>query len=179
MSRDGVPSPGAAGMLRRAFDQTFAEARRSDPVPVEDFLEIRIGAFTYALRIREISAVHADRTVTPIPTPVRELLGITNIAGVILPVYDLGALLGHPADAARRGLAIASGMPVALAFTRLEKHLRVGRDAIVPHDGAPSPVRHVREILRVEERARPIVSFASVLDAIASRVRAGGAKEER
>lgn len=165
--------------LRRAFDHSFAEAPLADAAPLEDLLEIRVGATPYALRITEISGLFADRTITPLPTTVPELLGITSFQGSVLPVYDLGAILGYPMEEKPRWLAIAAGMPLGLAFARFERHVRIRRDAIVAQNRRDNPVRHVREMFQIQERPRSIVSVASVLEAITSRVRSGAPKRER
>jgi purine-binding chemotaxis protein CheW len=179
VSAEWMTATDRAAELRRAFDRSFAEAPRSDVVRLEDLLEIRVGATPYAMRITEISGLFAGRTITPLPTTVPELLGITGFRGAVLPVYDLGALLGYPMEAKPRWLAIAAGMPVGLAFERFERHVRIRRDAIVPHGRRDSPVRHVHEVFQVQDRGRGIVSVASVLEAITSRVRAGAPKRER
>jgi chemotaxis signal transduction protein len=170
--------------LRLAFDRSFA----SVPAPANtshlDLLAIRVGTTPYALRIAEIAGLFADKPIAPLPTMVPELLGIIGHRGAILPVYDLGALLGDPSIAATNGasprwLALAAGKPIALAFARLDGHARIANDALVLQDGdahaghdrgdrTVRPVRHVREHARLDDRVRPIVSIASVLEAIAS-----------
>ena len=179
MSTDRMMTADRVAELRCAFDRSFAEAPRSDVAALEDLLDIRVGATPYALRIAEISGLFADRTITPLPTTVPELLGITGVRGAVLPVYDLGALLGYPKEPKPCWLAIAAGMPVGLAFERFERHVRVRRDAIVPQERRDSPVRHVHEVFQVQNGMRTIVSVASVLDAITNRVRSGASKREQ
>ena len=175
MSSAGIASTSRVEELRRAFDCSFAEPPRSDAASLEDLLEITVGGTPYALRITEISGLFADRTITPLPTPVPELLGITGFRGSILPVYDLAAMLGYPMAAAAkpRWLAIAAALPVGLAFDGFERHQRIDRDAIVVQVRCDGDVRHVRDVFQSRETVRPIVSVASVLEAISSRVGSG------
>jgi chemotaxis signal transduction protein len=167
--------------LRRAFDRSFADAPRSDLASLEEMLEIKVSAASYALRISEVSGLFADRKITPLPTAVPELLGITGFRSSILPVYDLAAMLGYPISTATkpRWLAIAAALPVGLAFETFERHQRINRDAIMPQVRSDSQVRHVREVFKSRETVRPIVSVASILEAITSRVRPGAAERQR
>jgi chemotaxis signal transduction protein len=186
MRRQGVSSAGIFATdrvteLRRAFDRSFADAPPSDVASLEDLLEITVSASSYALRISEVSGLFADRKITPLPAAVPELLGITGFRGSILPVYDLAAMLGYPIATATtpRWLAIAAALPVGLAFEAFERHQRISRDAIVPQIRSESQMRHVREVFKSRETVRPIVSVASVLEAITSRARPGAAERER
>lgn len=164
--------------LRQAFDRSFADAPSLDVTAFEDLLDVRFGTAQYALRVREISGLIADVRITPVSTPISELLGIAGIRGSILPVYDLGAMLGHPAEATPRWMAVAAGdAPVGLAFARFERHLRVRADAIVAGGRSDVAPRHLREVVQLEAGARPIVSVASVLETIANRVRTVRNKE--
>jgi hypothetical protein len=147
-----------AGELRQAFDQSFADAPRLETTALEDLLEVRFGIAQYALRVADISGLIADVRITP--------------------VYDLGAMLGHPAGTEPRWLAVAAGdVPVGLAFERFDGHLRIRADAIVEQGRSDAAMRHVRQVVHIGSGVRPIVSVASILDAIAQRVRAVRDKE--
>ena len=178
MTRGHMPASGRAAALRRAFDQSFAEAPTTNAVGSEDLLTVRIGAMLYALRITEISGVFSDVKITPVPTDVSELLGIGAIRGSVLPVYDLRALLGLGREGTPRWLAVAAATPLALAFDHFVEQLRVRPDAIVSHGGGDSAPRHVSEIVRVDGMPRPIVSVPSILERIRTRLRAAEPDKE-
>lgn len=162
--------------LRHAFDRSFAQAPSVDGTTVHDLLDLRFGTVRYALRVEDLAALIADVRITPISTPIPELLGIAAIKGSVLPVYDLGAILGHPSESKLRWMAVAAGdTPVGLAFARFEGHLRVRADAIAAE--VRSGASHVHEVVELDGGARSIVSVASVLDAIANRVRVICGKE--
>jgi chemotaxis signal transduction protein len=167
-----------AAELREAFDRSFADPPVLDATQFEPLLDVRCGDAAYALRVRDIGGLVADVRVTPVSTPIRELMGIVGIRGAILPVYDLGALLGHAADPSPRWMAVAAGeTPVGLAFSRLEGYLRLRADAIVAQGSSGATDHFVRHVVQLEAGMRPVVSIASVLDAIADRVRAVRGKE--
>jgi chemotaxis signal transduction protein len=166
MSDDGLLSAGRVTRLRDAFDRSFAEARPPDPAATENLLAIRIGAEPHALRLSEIAGLFGDRKICPLPGSVRALLGIAGFRGSIVPVYDLGALLGDRPEETVRWLVLAASELVAFAFGALDGHLRVVLDSIVPGEPGEHPRRHVRDFARTPELVRPIVHLPSVLNAI-------------
>jgi chemotaxis signal transduction protein len=156
--------------LRLAFDRSFALAPNtaSDARIVENLLAVRIGPHPYALRLADVSGLFVDKKVTWLPSPVSELLGIAGLRGTVLPVYDLGMLLGCPRAAAPRWLLLTAATVVGLAFEGFDGYLSVRRGSIVPEARAEAVDRHVREILHTDV-ARPIIHLPSVLETIRNR----------
>jgi len=152
--------------LRQAFDRSFAEAPRGAVNDSEALLAIRLGADPYALRLSEITGVYADKCVSPLPSAVRELLGVAAFRGVILPVYDLRSLLGYAAAPAQRWMMVAAKRPVAFAFDAVDGHERVARGAIAT--AAEGHNEHVRDVVR-GRHFRPIIWLTSVLAAVERR----------
>jgi chemotaxis signal transduction protein len=150
-----------AADLRAHFDRSFAEAPRAAAAATEDLLAIRLGGAPYALRLGELAGLFVDRRVAPVPSAVRELLGIAGFRGAIVPVYDLRLLLGCAATAPPRWLVIAAQLPVGFGFDVLEGHLRVGTGAIATGAAGGALVQ--------TPEPRPIVALAAVLAAIAQR----------
>jgi len=119
-----------AAELRDAFDRVFAQAPSPEAGAMESLLTIRIGANPYALRLKEVSGLFADKKVTWLPSSAPELLGLAGIRGTVLPVYDLGRLLGCPTAGAPRWLVVIAAMPVALAFEAFDGYLTVREGTI-------------------------------------------------
>jgi chemotaxis signal transduction protein len=149
-----------------------------------ELLAVRAGGTAYAIRLTAVSGLFADRTVTPLPGPVPELLGVAAFRGAVVAVYDLGALLGHAVGAGRSGvgggqtrqsgtvtaqprwLVLDTGTPpVGLAFDELDGHVRAPARAIATaadggfaavHEGdLVRPVIDVPEIrASIEEKCR-------------------------
>lgn len=155
-----------AADLRRAFDRSFAEAAGAAAVEVEDLLAIRVGGDPCALRLAEVRGLFADRRVVGLPKARPGLLGLAGLRGSLVPVYDLGALLGYPPAAAPRWLVLAAAAPIGLAFEAFEGHLRLARGALVEGGGEAGRRRHAREVARTPDRPRPIVDVASVIQAL-------------
>jgi chemotaxis signal transduction protein len=175
-----LPSSATAFELGRAFDRTFAEARRFGAVVLDDLLAVRLGPDAYALRLSEIAGLFSNKKITRLPGRVPALIGIAGFRGAILPVYDLALLIGYPSTAAPQWLVTAASAPVAFAFDGFDGHLRLSRDAISAHGDASRPSQsHVRELARTPGQALPIVHIPSVLDAIKQQLPHGDVRKER
>ena len=117
------------------------------------------------LRLGELSGLFADKKVTWLPSPVSELRGIAGFRGAVLPVYDLGMLLGCPRAAAPRWMVVTAAARIGLAFEGFDGYLSVRDAVIVPEARTETREWHVREILRAGF-ARPIIYLPSILEAI-------------
>ncbi len=172
---DPEPAPSRrAAELRHAFDAAFAQPTvASVETASEGFLLVRIDATGYALRLSEIAGVFAGRKIVPLPSTLGEQLGLTAVRGAILPVYDLGALLGRARASAPRWLAVtASTPPLALAFDALERHARVALDALAPASGqALGDDGALSQVLRAGDTIYPVVRTTALIDALARRLR--------
>jgi chemotaxis signal transduction protein len=160
--------------LRRAFDQGFREPRSTSIPDIEDLLAIRLGLDAYALRLRDVAALGADRPLTPVPSDNPGLLGVAGLRGAIVAVYDLGALLGRPVETAPRWLALAKGSSAtAFAFSQFEGQLRLPRQSLA----SESPRTHhaVGEVARCGDTARPVIDLGSLARTL--ELRAGKAGE--
>jgi len=174
MSVDEPHSMTRARELRHAFDRTFAEPLRADAVAQDDFLAITIGSDPYALRLSEVGGLYPSRRTTGLPGAASALRGLVGLRGALVPVYDLGALLGYSQAAPPRWLVtIVDGkVTVAVGFEQFDRHLRVARDTIAEAAPAGAAGRRtlVRESLHAEV-VRPIIHLPSVLEAIAAMAR--------
>ncbi|GAA2358154.1 chemotaxis protein CheW [Dactylosporangium salmoneum] len=165
--------------LREDFDRSFADPPRQEVAGHDDLLAIRAGGVRYALRLTQAAGLFPERPVTRLPGPLPALLGVAGFRGAIVPVYELAAVLGtwsttaipHDAGSTPRWLVLAAGTPpVALAFERLDGHLRVPRDALVEEAAGHGPHGCLRGIVPLPDGARPIVDVAAVRAAVQAAV---------
>jgi len=173
----GPRVPNNATEMRQAFDRAFAEAPRGETAFFDDFLAIRLGADPHALALADIARLLPLKTMTRLPSGIRELLGIAGIAGAVVPVYDLRALLGYAAANPPRWMAIAATMPVALAFDGFDGQFRHPRE--VGTESVELERSGQRKVLRTTGETRPIVPVASILATIKSLARDGASHKER
>jgi purine-binding chemotaxis protein CheW len=150
--------------LRETFDASFARPPDAEDGLRERLIGIRIGSEPHALRLADIAGVFADRTITAVPSRRQSLLGIAGARGTVVPVFDLGALVGYPARAAKlRWLVIAARQRVGFAFDAFDGYLAVAATAIVR---AREGTTHVREVARADDQLRPIILLDSVFAAL-------------
>jgi chemotaxis signal transduction protein len=73
-------------------------------------VQVRVGSELYALPVAHVLEVGEMRTLTAAPGASRATLGVCNLRGDLLPVFDLGAVLGLPRiDAPQRMLVAERG----------------------------------------------------------------------
>jgi chemotaxis signal transduction protein len=162
---------GSAAGLRRHFDESFAAPAASMTQPLEDFLAIRVGSDPYAFRLSEIAGLHAGVKIVPVPSPAVQLLGIVGIRGMMVPIYDLAALLRYPPSVNPRWFVIARApQPVGFAFGAFESHLQVAPTSSASSNredaGAGQVGKHLRGTVRAAGALRAIIHLASVMEMI-------------
>ncbi|HEY1814472.1 MAG TPA: chemotaxis protein CheW [Kofleriaceae bacterium] len=112
-----------ASDLRADFDASFARAP-ADRERYVELLAIRLGGEPYAVLVADITSVHADLEVVPLPASARELLGVAAIGTLIVPVYDLRAVVGAKQDGAPRWTVVAKHGGAAYAFDGFDGTVR-------------------------------------------------------
>jgi chemotaxis signal transduction protein len=160
-------SVATAAVLRRLFDASFAAPAVSKAERLEDLLAIRVGSDAYAFRLAEISGLHVDLKVVPVPSPVAPLLGIVGVRGVMAPIYDLAAILCYPSAVSRRWVVFARAPQlVGLAFESFESHLKVSEASLAGSENEERTGisgQHMRGTVRAAGVLRPIIHMASVV----------------
>ena len=169
---------GRAEQSRLEFDQSFARDTRFHLRSTEKLLAIGLGPERCAVRLGDVAGVFADRGITRVPGHIPALLGIAGFRGVVVPVYDLPALLGHAPIVAPRWLMLAAAAQLALAFVDFDGLLQVESDAIVQRDAGAVPHDFINEVLRTPDLLRPVIHLPSVLNAITRQVRETAVNEE-
>jgi chemotaxis signal transduction protein len=123
----GIPYPtsGRAMEMRAEFDSAFSRPPRHLDTDLIDVLMLRLGAEPCMLRLSDIGQVIVNPVLTPVPTQVPALIGVTVGQGAPVAAYDLGLLLGR-APITPRWLVLAAAEPgVGLAFEHFEGYHRI------------------------------------------------------
>ena len=114
-----------AAAMRAEFDAAFSRVPVQSEAELTDVLALRIGDEPCLLRLSDVAEVSAHPLLTPVPTSVRALLGITGGRGSPVAAYDLGLLLDR-APVTPRWLVVAAAEPgVGLAFEHFDGYQRV------------------------------------------------------
>ena len=174
MSDSGNALQNKAAELRHAFDRSFAAAIHADMALFDDFLAIRLRDDPHVLRLDGVARLLPLRAVTRFPSTVPHWLGLTGVAGAVVPVYDLGLLFGYPMGATPGWMVVCRAAPVALAFDAFEGQFRHSREADTGGEGPPRG-----EVLRTTGQVRPVVPVDEVIATIKSLALQGAGQEER
>ena len=148
-----------AGQLRDSFDGTFARPREGARGELIDLLGIVLGGDPHGIRLSSIAGVHADRAVTPLPSSTRALLGVAGFRGTLVPVFDLGTLVGYPPATEPRWLCRIErgGDAACFAFEALLGHFRAESSAF-----AERAAGHDREVVQIDSRIWPVIDVDAV-----------------
>lgn len=107
----------------------------------------------------DISAVHElilMQEITPVPKSPRNMLGMINVRGVLLPVVDLRACLGFPpapttADT-RIVLVSCSEKMIGLVVVGVAEVIALPNEAFQSMDGSEAESAYLRSVVRLENR---------------------------
>jgi chemotaxis signal transduction protein len=154
-----------ADELRASFDGAFSERHVEPSSDVEELLTLTLGTDAYAVRLSQVAGLYADRKLVPLPSARRELLGIVGLRNTLVPVYDLGALLGYaPLETPRWFVLARAKVRVGFACTAPDTLVRVPRSQISARtriEGAAQP--HLTGAVRIGTVLRPLIDLSSVL----------------
>jgi purine-binding chemotaxis protein CheW len=109
---------------------------------------VRAGGGRLALPVEHVREIARLGALSPVPGAGEVVLGVRNLRGQVLPVFDLAALLGRPAgEPARIVVAEAEGRRAGLAIDGV---------ADVADSAEPDEVIDVAALFAaIEERAAP------------------------
>ena len=157
-----------ARVLAERFDQSFALPRSGAAPARQDFIAVRIRDDPHVLRLRQLAELRCGLAVTRLPGSPAELLGLANLKGAVVPVYDLGLLLGYPPGTMKADWYVLAAMaPVAFAFDAFDGHLRLSGDISAVSDEGDDRRPYADQILRTADRVLPIIDLPSVAAFIA------------
>lgn len=154
-----------AGDLKHEFDRAFAALHVAKEDRTEDMLAIMLFGAKYALKLGDVSGIYSNKTIARIPAARPGLLGIAGFRGAILPVYDLGALIGLPASDKPKWLAVVRGGEVAIAFEAFDGHLRVPADTIAANEYKDGGRQYLSHLIRSDDGIRSVVNLEHALKA--------------
>ena len=151
--------------LRREFDDSFAAEAVSGNVRSDELLALRLRGDPHLMRLVDVNRLLRVGPLLRYPSAATAWLGLTSVAGGVVPVYDLGVLVGYPPAGAPGWIALCAAAPVALAFDSFDGQVRhmYERDP----DGVPSGAGAGR-VVGVAGVSYPLID----MDALVERLRA-------
>ena len=149
--------------LRREFDDTFAKPPAVQATR-ESFLGLGLRGDPYALRVKQIEGVLTERRIIPLPTAVPAFAGLSAHRGSLVPVYDLGTLMGYATAATLRWVVTVRALDglVGLAFDRFDGHYRVIAADSSPDRRSSGLLAYVSGL----PEGRPVIDIVTLLDSV-------------
>jgi purine-binding chemotaxis protein CheW len=134
-------------------------------------VQLRVGQERYAVSIEDAREVLDLAELTPIPGASTETLGLCNLGGEILPVFDLAAKLGvaHEGHARRLLVVEHSHRRAGLA---VDEVLDVG---ILTQHSQPPNAPFLQAVTVVDAELVGVLAVGELLDAIQDRKSRGAA----
>lgn len=155
--------------LRRAFDESFAEAERTLVDAPDRYLAVTVAGQRFALPATAISGVARGPGLVRLPSARADFLGIAAIKSVAVPVYALARLLapGGATPSSPWLVTCRSPEPVALAVDDVQGFLSVPRGERRP---MPPPVSElVSFAVMAAGSLRPVVDVESFVSSLLAR----------
>jgi chemotaxis signal transduction protein len=162
--------------LRHHFDHAFTVPVAGQAAPQVKVLSIGIRGRPFSLALQELRGVHRCPKLTALPSRMPEMIGIAGIRGVLIPVYDLGALIGLPARSEHAWIALAANQGVGFAFDEYQSHSTL--DAALFARATPD-ASGLLSIPESDAGGRPIVNISALVELIVQRVEPGTGIKER
>lgn len=158
--------------IRRGFDESFAVALPEQLSKGEPMLAITIEGEPFALRAQEISGVAVSKEkIVPVPSRIPELLGLTGIRGVVVPVFSLARLLGFDSERSQAHWLVFCGerqAPIALAFEAIDRLVEVSPSDVFAREEALGH-RYVNATLREGATLRGVIGISALVEHIKTR----------
>ncbi|NIZ13831.1 chemotaxis protein CheW [Phaeobacter sp. HF9A] len=125
-------------------DQEVKHAQQSE------FVSFTVAGQAFCLKITQIREIRRWSPVTILPHAPMDVLGVMNLRGAVIPIYDLAARFGlQQTEASERNVVIVvavHGKPVGLLAESVSEIISINREEI--QDTPPVDSRHTMEYIQ-------------------------------
>ena len=128
----------------------------------ETCVRVRVGDEEYALPVAEVPEVAELGDVTPVPGGPPHLLGIRNLRGEVLPIFDLAPALGAAGAAVPERIVLAEAGPRRCALA-VDEVLEVSDLEAAP-EGVDSPL--LRGAVLIDGRLIGMIDVPALLETL-------------
>lgn len=131
-----------------------------------DALLINVGDQTYALPLLQIQEIRGWSPVNPLPGTDASCLGVLNLRGNVLPVFDARMMLGKPNLPPKPQdvivVAVLDDKPLGLLVDSVSDIVEIDADTISRSEGESWSSGLIDGIATVGERLVPLLSLATM-----------------
>lgn len=139
-------------------------------VPSElEFVTFFTGGQSFSIDITQVREIRRWTAVTPLPHAPAEVLGVMNLRGSVIPIFDLAARFGldRTPENARNVVVIAShdSTTVGLLVESVSEILSVTRDRIqeTPDLRSDSARQSITGVITVDEGMTRVIDLGAVI----------------
>lgn len=146
------------------LDQSNAEQN-----PFIEFVTFTSGGQSFCLEIKQIREIRRWTPVTALPHAPNDVLGVMNLRGAVIPIYDLAARFGlDRTEINERNVIIivsVSGQTFGLVVSSVSEILSVSADKIqdTPHIKSEDTRQSILGVISIAEEMTRVVDLQSVL----------------
>ncbi|ETA52136.1 chemotaxis protein CheW [Ponticoccus alexandrii] len=136
-----------------------------------EFITFSAGGQNFCLEITQIREIRRWTPVTALPHTPRDVLGVMNLRGAVIPIFDLAARFGLGATPANERnvviVAAVGGTTIGLLVESVSEILSVEKAAIqeTPDIKSESTRHSILGMISVDETMVRVVNLDSVLEA--------------
>ncbi|HWD18791.1 MAG TPA: chemotaxis protein CheW [Verrucomicrobiae bacterium] len=150
-----------------------AAAAPTAPAPGK-YLTFVLGGESYGLTVLQVREIIRPMSVTPVPRLPRHILGVINLRGKVVPIFDLRLKFGLPLPATvERACVIvaqaklASGLPahIGLLVDTVEEVVALTAENIddTPAFGFETPTQYIMGVARLGDEVKLLLNLDQVL----------------
>ncbi len=136
-----------------------------------EFITFSAGGQNFCLEITQIREIRRWTPVTALPHTPRDVLGVMNLRGAVIPIFDLAARFGLGTTPANERnvviVAAVDGTTIGLLVESVSEILSVEKTAIqeTPDIKSESTRHSILGMISVDETMVRVVNLDSVLEA--------------
>lgn len=128
-----------------------------------DALLISVGDQTYALSLLQIQEIRGWTAVSALPNSDAACLGVLNLRGHVLPVFDARRILGKPSSEPRPQdvivVAVVEDKPLGLLVDGVSDIVEIDADNVTPSENETWSSDLVDGIARVADNLVPLLAL--------------------
>ena len=134
-----------------------------------ELIAFRVGDQEFCMRTTSIREIRGWSPVTPIPQAPYDVLGVINLRGSVIPIYDLAARfgLGQTPENPRNVIVVAmhGGQTVGLLVEAVSEILSVSRDQIqeTPDIRSEMARQSITGVIPIETGMTRVIDLGAVL----------------
>jgi purine-binding chemotaxis protein CheW len=143
--------------------------------PDAEFVTFSAGGQSFSLDIAHVREIRRWSAVTPLPHAPQEVLGVMNLRGSVIPIFDLSARfgLGHTPEDPRNVVVVAmiGNQTVGLLVEAVSEILSVDRTRIqeTPDIRSEMTRQSITGVIPMEDGMTRVIDLAAVISVKASQ----------